>query len=1014
VKRKFFPVLPFVMIPVGAATAGWFVHLAWIPNLARYSYGDRGAAVAGIRDALDAALLADLVFIAGYGLLLAGCAWIFRRRAISGFGRGMSGYVLAAVAVTIVANLIEDGLLVVTAHMAQIPSVLVTATAAAAIVKWCAALLALAGAPAALAIGGREAAARMRLALRRRKDKRREVPEGVSADSWWKRALEDPELPDMAWRGQHAGKMSKEEWSWVDAYNVPGANEVIDDRKPEPVQAICLSGGGVRSACVAMGAMQVFSKAGQIDPVTEGAASGTRKGRLIDTVDYVISVSGGGYTAGARLLATQPKMDAPEKDAPEEPKLSGRFEEGSVEFDHFRRGASYIADSPATLILALAEVLKNLVASLITLFIVPVIVGGVAGFLLALPACSIAALVPVPNDKVTNAFKHDHPDVLWSLVNHPAAWWAVGLFALLTGFFTICATFAEWAGNGPRSERWRRRMTLLSQGSAVFGLLILTITAGLPVLMQLCAKLGHTVDADQRGGATAAAVTGVIGLNYLTAIVAMAWKKVKLPGDLAKPSWWKSLMPPGVWQMILVVLTLAVLLAVWLITLGSFAAGAFHQMTGGDGTHLGAIPNWQWWLGGLGAIALLIGFADVTSLSLHPFYRQRLARTFAVRRLPLGPEPQPGSNEPQARQAQEYGDEWTWLDQYGRVPAGGPRFVFAAAATLTGRARPAPGLNAVSYVLSADHIGGPDLGWFKTGELRTECPPRLQRDLTVEAAVAISGAAFASAMGRQNTGFQTLLAASGARLGTWLPNPNFAAKLACAAAKTCADRSDITKPWPKLLPTIRGASYFYRELFGMNYENARLVQVTDGGHYENLGLVEALRRRCRLIFCIDGGGDTPPLASGLTDAMRLARYELGVTIKLSEDGPYKVDDIAPGTGKLDEHGAFASLKQRITAGTVVSGTISYPPAAGLPESKGVLIVAKAVLWQHCPYWLLTYAASQPQFPHDPTSDQWFNEGQFAAYTELGRVIAKQALQCAADIQECERKRLSDKKQGDDE
>ncbi|OJZ66293.1 hypothetical protein BRW65_27110 [Mycobacterium paraffinicum] len=998
------------MIPVGVATAGWFLHLAWIPNLARYTYGDRSAAVADVRSALGAALAADLLFIGGYALFLGGCAWIFRLRAISGFGRGLSRYVLTAVAVTVAANVIEDCLLVITAHIPQVPKILITATAAAAIVKWCAALLALAGVVAAPAIGFRELAAWSRLARRRRKGRRRDVLGAVSADNWWERALEDPELPDMTWRGQHAAEMSKEEWSWVDAYNVPGANAVIANRKPEPVQAVCLSGGGVRSACVAMGAVQVFSKAKAINPVTgDGTTSGTRKGTLIDTVDYVISVSGGGYTAGARLLATQPTVDAPEK-----PLLSERFEEGSVEFDHFRRGASYIADSPITLIRALAEVLKNLVASLITLFIVPVIVGSAAGFLLALPAGSIAALVPVPNDKVTDAFKHDNPEVLWSLINHPAAWWALGLFALLTGFFTVCATFAEWAGNGTRSEWWRVRMTLLSQASAVFGLLILMITVGLPVLMRLCTKLGHSVDAGQRGGVTAAAITGVIGLNYLTAIVAMVWKKVKLPGDLARPSWWKSLVPVGVWQILLVVFTLAVLLAVWLITLGSFAAGAFQQMTGGDGIHLGAIPNWQWWLGGLGALALFIGFADVTSLSLHPFYRRRLAQTFAVRRLPLGPMPEAGSDAPQAWQARWYGDEWTWLDRKGRVPAGGPRFVFAAAATLTGRARPAPGLNAVSYVLSADHVGGPDLGWFDTEKLIAECPPRLQRDLTVEAAVAISGAAFASAMGRQNKGFQTLLAASGARLGTWLPNPNFAAKLACAAAKNCADPDDIGRPWPKSLPSIRGASYFYRELFGMNYEDARLVQVTDGGHYENLGLVEALRRRCRLIFCIDGGGDTPPLASGLTDAIRLARYELGVKIRLSEDGPYKVDDIAPGTGKVDERGTFASLKQRVTKGTVVAGTITYPPAAGLPECKGVLIVAKAVLWQRCPYWLLTYAAAQPQFPHDPTSDQWFNEGQFAAYTELGRIIAKQALQCAEDIQEYERKRLSGKTQGDDE
>ena len=82
----------------------------------------------------------------------------------------------------------------------------------------------------------------------------------------------------------------------------------------------------------------------------------------------------------------------------------------------------------------------------------------------------------------------------------------------------------------------------------------------------------------------------------------------------------------------------------------------------------------------------------------------------------------------------------------------------------------------MSYVLSADHIGGPQLGWLKAKELYEEAPPRIKRDLTVQASMAISAAAFPSTMGRHNKGFEKLLAVSGARLGTWLPNPNFGSR----------------------------------------------------------------------------------------------------------------------------------------------------------------------------------------------------------------------------------------------
>jgi hypothetical protein len=378
---------------------------------------------------------------------------------------------------------------------------------------------------------------------------------------------------------------------------------------------------------------------------------------------------------------------------------------------------------------------------------------------------------------------------------------------------------------------------------------------------------------------------------------------------------------------------------------------------------------------------------------LHPFYRLRLASTFAARRI----KPLYGD-----WQAQSYPTtEWTWLPDYGQAPPGGPKFIFATAATISGNAAPAPGLNAVSYVLSADRIGGPQLGWLDTKNLFALAPPRLRRDLTVEAAVAVSGAAFASAMGRQDKGYQKLLAISGARLGTWLPNPKLVGNLVCAQEGKCADKEDEKRPWPTSLPTIRGAGYFYRELFGINYDDARLVQLTDGGHYENLGLVEALRRRCRLIFCIDAGGDSPPLLTTLSDAMRLAEYELGVTFEFNEHGQYSVNDLAPGSGTpFPEGHALARLNGRLTKGTVAFARIKYPLAAGLTaqqKASGVLIFAKAVLCEDCPEWLLTYAGSSDVFPHDSTSDQWFNEAQFGGYTALGRIMGKHAVDCAESL-----------------
>jgi hypothetical protein len=1011
--------LSVVAIGGGLPTAVWSYNRASIPRLEQYMYGDRRTAMETLPGQLHTACWADICFIAGYGLVLGGFAALFRLWSISAFGRAVANYVLLAVGITVGADFVRDWLL---HHTLRYPEDLwwFTVAMVATTIKWCGALLTLGGIPATLGILGRSVTAQFRMHVLPwlrihilRKPKR-----SVNHAKWWEDVRADPELPERQPTDPAAPPASWGDWSWVKAYNVPGAKQIIEERNGEPVQAICLSGGGVRSACVAMGAMQVFSQADTIGLVESLWRRSDTGPRLIDTVDYVISVSGGGYTAGARLLAVQPpktttffetprlsqrfEQGSPEFDhfrrgssyiaGPpfETLRISQRFEEGSPEFDHFRRGSSYIADSPAELIQALAVVLKNLIGSLLMLFTVPVIIGWVFGYLLALPYFSLAAFVPVPGPKadtnITSTCAHPVP----SLAAHPASWWAVAVFALFALVCTMFAIFVEWSFAGAFSETVRKWFVRLARGNAVFGLLVLAVVAGLPGLMRLC----WTVDlpTHHNAGAKAAAITSVVGLNYLAAIVAIAWKKRgMLPtGELTKPSWWKRLLPPGVLQLSLMLVTLAVLLLVWLITLGSFAAGIFqqvalHECGAGDQN----LPGW-WWLVGFVLAVLFLGFADVTSLSLHPFYRRRLAHTFAVRRVQLGA----GADAPQA---ERYSDtEWTWLPGYCRVRTCGPKFIFAAAATLTGEAKPAPGLNAVSYVLSHDYIGGPELGWLKTKQLFDDAPPRLKRDLTVQASIAVSGAAFASAMGRQDKGFEKLLAVSGARLGTWLPNPKFVHKLADAQAGKCVDPKDNDTPWPKLLPTIRGAGYFYRELFGINDDDARLVQVTDGGHYENLGLVEALRRRCRLIFCVDGGGDTPPLLSGLSEAMRLAEYELGVTIALNTKGRYSVDKVAPGSGTpFPEGHALATLNSRLSRGTVAVGRIIYPAAAGLTKNPhGVLIFSKAVLWEGCPEWLLTYAASSDVFPHDPTSDQWFNEAQFAAYTALGRIMGQHAVECA--------------------
>jgi hypothetical protein len=233
-------------------------------------------------------------------------------------------------------------------------------------------------------------------------------------------------------------------------------------------------------------------------------------------------------------------------------------------------------------------------------------------------------------------------------------------------------------------------------------------------------------------------------------------------------------------------------------------------------------------------------------------------------------------------------------------------------------------------------------------------------------------------MGRSGRWFGALLAVTGARLGTWLPNPTHLIRW-----KAAADNDDWTLAG---LPRVRRLSYLLREVLGMHSIEDRLLQITDGGHYENLGLIELFRRRCTRIYCIDSSGDGPPTASTLAAAVSLAYEELGVKIAI----PEAVWSLVSGSGKrVGDAPALAELNGRLSGNAVLVADFTYPPESGLKHPdmrKGKLYVAKAGLTGGLDYDLLSYSAKNSVFPHDSTGDQFFDDAKYCAYTALGRAL----------------------------
>jgi hypothetical protein len=164
------------------------------------------------------------------------------------------------------------------------------------------------------------------------------------------------------------------------------------------------------------------------------------------------------------------------------------------------------------------------------------------------------------------------------------------------------------------------------------------------------------------------------------------------------------------------------------------------------------------------------------------------------------------------------------------------------------------GRNADFFIFSPLFTGSAATGYVETEQMEKD-----MTGLTAGTAMAVSGAAASSNMGSATIKpLVPTLAILNIRLGYWLTNP---AKVA----------GTLKKP---LILWFLDRFYFMKEALGLLREDSETVYLTDGGHIENLGLYELLRRRCKLIIAIDGEADPDMSFGSLITLERYARIAL--------------------------------------------------------------------------------------------------------------------------------------------
>jgi hypothetical protein len=323
-------------------------------------------------------------------------------------------------------------------------------------------------------------------------------------------------------------------------------------------------------------------------------------------------------------------------------------------------------------------------------------------------------------------------------------------------------------------------------------------------------------------------------------------------------------------------------------------------------------------------------FININEFSLHSMYRNRLIRAY------LG-----ASNADRSKP-----NRFTGFTQTDNVlmaelkPELKPFHIVNITLNLVAGKRLAwQQRKAESFTVSPLHCGSLRLRYRPVGQYGGK------GGISLGTAITISGAAASPNMGYHSAGvIGFIMTLFNARLGAWLGNPGTAGR----------------RTWRKDGPSSAVAS-LVKEAFGLTDDTSSYVYLSDGGHFENLGLYEMVKRRCGRILVLDSGCDPKFIYEDLGNAMRKIRIDMGIPIDF-DDASLKL------LRAREQRWAFARIRYS---------------AVNASFEDGILIYVKPIILGNEPPDVATYKASHPDFPHQGTGNQWYDESQTESYRMLG-------------------------------
>jgi len=776
----------------------------------------------------------------------------------------------------------------------------------------------------------------------------------------------------------------------------------VPDPDGTDVWAVCCSGGGIRSASYCLGALQALEEAGFLD-----------KARLI------FGVSGGGYMAASRaLVAHGLEFGAGVADANGLP----AYAPGSPEEQHLRDNTRYIAPDAKTLLAGVLSLLFGVAVTLV-LVLTPVFALAHAWGWVLRSRRVLSYTVMVAGHSRTQQ---------WTATLTAASWWiwpviAAGVTFVIFGWWWVTLR------PGPLGQERQSQVAVKALGWAAFVTVVLaTAMFAVPGLVAWLSSSHsgalRTVLDDLGFGGGAGWTPAAIG-GFAAAVVAVSQsaRNTLTKYDLLKTPEAAQGSAPQPGLIGTAVGYLRGLLLPWLasvLVLLAFAVAGLRWVQ--DGAAAGFTGGQVWQVIGALAVMLVMRFlADANRISLHDYYRWRLASAYSVIRDTSGHGGKPGP--------------FGTIDFPGALLSGlsgqQPELVLCTTANINAHREVPPGRGGLSFSFDPDHatLRGP--GPTESVQARTTDYEALAgpRRFTLFDVSAISGAAFSPLMGAATRqAYRILFTATNLRLGVWLPHPAVvdAAARELERQKTAGERADrwwhaaglllwymVPHPawlrseeepggrearlWAYVLKLRRdgtGSQRFFGGLLyhalqptlGMLYAEAAghtsyrstWMCVTDGGHYDNLGLVEALKRAPALgithLLVLDASGDKADTWSTLGGSIALARSDAETEIVIN---PMRM--ITPPKSSAPKLGSGQVVRPW------ASGTFTQTPA-GTGWDR-TLVVCKLGWWTGAPWDVRAYAAGHPAYPTDSTVEQLYDSAEFDAYRELGACSVKLAL-----------------------